>query len=120
MMSHLLAATPAWHEVMVHRLLDGCVSLIVLGIFICGIRLVRGPHLADRALAVDTIAVHLVAVVVLLTMRLNLLLLIDGALVLSLLGFAGTVATAQFIVRRRARPTAARSVLDEASEEPLT
>jgi len=62
-------------------------------------RLIKGPHLADRAMAVDTIAILLIGFVVLLSLKLRVSTFIDGILVLSLLGFAGTVAMAQFIAR---------------------
>lgn len=88
-----------------HRLVDHAVDLglltVTAGIVLCMVRVVRGPHLADRALALDTIAVHIVALVILSTLRLDSLMLFDGALVLSLVGFAGTVAVAQYITRRR-------------------
>jgi multicomponent K+:H+ antiporter subunit F len=82
-------------------MVDFGILVIVLGMFLCIARLLRGPHLADRALAVDTIAIHLIGLVILLTLRLNSLVLFDGALVLSLLGFAGTIAIAQYIVRKK-------------------
>jgi multicomponent K+:H+ antiporter subunit F len=86
---------------MVAWMVDFGILVIVLGMFLCIARLLRGPHLADRALAVDTIAIHLIGLVILLTLRLNSLVLFDGALVLSLLGFAGTIAIAQYIVRKK-------------------
>ena len=69
----------------------------------CIYRLLRGPHLADRALATDTLAVNLIGLVTLLTMRLKSPLFVDGILVLSLLGFAGTVAMARYIARPHVR-----------------
>src|SRR5690606_8848235 len=77
--------------------------LMVVGILLCLARLLIGPHLADRAMALDIIAVHLIGIVTLFTMRLDSLLLMDGVLVLSLLGFAGTIAVAQYIIRPHVR-----------------
>lgn len=103
----LMLATPSWHDAMVERTVEIGIITVAIGILACIIRLFRGPHLADRAIALDTIATHVIAFVILLTLRIDSLVLFDGALVLSLVGFAGTVAVAQYIIRphrRRAGP----------------
>lgn len=97
------ALAAGWTQTMVEWTTDVGIVAIVAGMGLCIVRLVRGPHLADRALAVDTIAVHLIGLVILLTLRLDSLVLFDGVLVLSLLGFAGTVAVAQYILRPHLR-----------------
>lgn len=79
------------------------IVVVMAGLLLCVIRLIRGPHLADRALAADTISVHLVALVALFTMHFDTLAFFDGALVISLLGFATSIAMAQFIIRRHLR-----------------
>ncbi len=89
--------------------LDLGIVLIAAGMLGCIYRLMRGPHLADRAMAVDTLAIHLIGAVLLLGIRMGTLVFVDGILVLSLLGFAGTVAMAQYIARpylKPRRPTA--------------
>jgi multicomponent K+:H+ antiporter subunit F len=78
---------------------DFGIVVVFAGMIICLARLLRGPHLADRALAADALMTHLVALVLLFTIRAETLLLFDGVLVLSLLGFVTTVAAAQYIVR---------------------
>ncbi len=75
------------------------IALIVLSMFLCILRLLISKHLADRALAVDTLGVELIGLVILLGMRFETGVFIDGILVLSLLSFAGTVAMAQYIGR---------------------
>ena len=82
---------------------DFGVVVVFVGMSLCLVRLLRGPHLADRALAADAIVTHLVALVLLLTIRMETLLLFDGVLVLSLLGFVTTVAAAQYIARPHIR-----------------
>ena len=79
-------------------------GLIVLaaGMLLCLYRLLKGPHMADRALAADTLAVHLIGLVLLVSVRSQVLIFLDGILVLSLLSFAGTVAAAQYIARPHA------------------
>jgi multisubunit Na+/H+ antiporter MnhF subunit len=94
------------------------VGLVVIGVamLLCVYRLVRGPHVADRALAVDTLGVQLIGLVVLLMIRFNTPFFVDGILVLSLLGFAGTVAMAQYIGRPHLRRRDASA--DGASASP--
>lgn len=95
----VIAATTTWHETLVQRTEEFTIIVVVIGMIMCVYRLLRGPHLADRALAVDVVAIQLIGLVILLTMTLGSLVLFDGILVLSLLGFAGTVAMAQYIGR---------------------
>lgn len=107
----MTVAATTWDAALVERAVEVGIVMITVGALLCLFRLVRGPHLADRAIALDTIAIHLIGLVILLTLRINSMMLFDGALVLSLVGFAGTVAVAQYIVRpyfRRQAPSAAR------------
>ncbi len=111
----MIAATASWHGAMVDRTVEAGILLVALGIAVCLIRLVRGPHLADRAIALDTIGIHVIGFVILLTLRIDSLVLFDGALVLSLVGFAGTVAVAQYIIRPHRR----RMIRDSQTKESL-
>ncbi|MCA9307857.1 MAG: hypothetical protein KDA16_15120, partial [Phycisphaerales bacterium] len=76
------------------------VVAIISAIVCCLWRLVRGPTLVDRGIASDTIAIQVVALVILLTIVSRSLALFDAVLIVSILGFAGTVAFAQFLGRR--------------------
>ena len=88
-----------WHETLVVATVEFGIWTLVAGMLICIHRLLRGPHLADRAVAIDTMAVQLIGLVLLISIRLGTLVFFDGILVMSLLGFAGTVAIAQYIAR---------------------
>lgn len=79
----------------------GIVALSVAFVM-CLWRLLRGPTLADRGLAGDTIAMQVVGLSILLTIRIRTLMFFDAVLIISILGFASTLAFAQFIARRRA------------------
>ena len=97
---------------------DFGILVVFVGMVLCLMRILRGPHLADRALAADALMTHLVALVLLFTIRAETLLLFDGVLVLSLLGFVTIVAAAQYIVRpnvRRLREQAAAAAAKEGS-----
>ena len=89
------------------------------GIALCLLSIIRGPTLADRALAADVISIQLIGLVILLTIRSGSLLLIDGMLVLALLGFAGTIAAAQFIARPHVQKDLEAEEAAKADEEVL-
>lgn len=66
----------------------------------CFLRIVRGPSLADRVLAVDLLTVSGAGLSALLAITLDDSVFLDIALVLNVTGFVGTAAFARFIERR--------------------
>jgi multicomponent K+:H+ antiporter subunit F len=62
-------------------------------------RLVRGPGLPDRILALDTLYINALALLVLLGVYFDTPLYFEVALVIGLLGFVSTVVLAKFLVR---------------------
>ena len=62
-------------------------------------RLVRGPTLPDRVLALDTLYMISIALLVLLGIRDDTQLYFEAALVVALLGFISTVAFAKYLDR---------------------
>lgn len=77
------------------------ISQILLGIAMgCAVfRVIRGPRAQDRVLALDVL--YLVGMLLLLTygIQTGRTLFFEAALVIALLGFAGTVALAKFLMR---------------------
>jgi multicomponent K+:H+ antiporter subunit F len=84
---------------MIDWALNFALACIGLGILLCGWRLLRGPEITDRVLALDTMYINVVALVVLLGIRLGTPLLFEAALLIALLGFASTVALARYLSR---------------------
>ncbi len=76
-------------------------ALLAVGasLVLCAWRLLRGPEATDRALALDTMYINLVALVVLLGMRYGTELYFEAALLIALLGFVSTVALARYLSR---------------------
>ena len=62
-------------------------------------RLLRGPGLPDRILALDTLYVNTIALLVLFGIQFDTHVLFEAALVVALLGFVGTVALAKYVTR---------------------
>lgn len=79
--------------------LDLALAAVALAMLLCGWRLLRGPSLPDRLLALDTLAINAVALVVLLGLRWQTELLFEAALIIAMLGFVSTVALARFLTR---------------------
>ncbi|TSE22989.1 K+/H+ antiporter subunit F [Tepidimonas aquatica] len=70
-----------------------------MAVLLCGWRLLRGPSLPDRILALDTLYMGLVALVVLLGIRHDSPLVFEAALIVAMLGFVSTVALARYVAR---------------------
>lgn len=73
---------------------------IVVAAISCVIRLVRGPALADRIVALDALLVVIVSGVAIDAARTGEGTYLDVLVVAALLGFVGTVNVARFIERR--------------------
>ena len=74
-------------------------AAVALAVLLCGWRLLRGPEITDRLLAIDTLYLNTVALIVLLGMRWQTALLFEAALLVAMLGFASTVALASYLSR---------------------
>jgi multicomponent K+:H+ antiporter subunit F len=72
---------------------------VALSMLLCGWRLLRGPEVTDRLLALDTLYINTVALVILLGIRWRTELLFEAALVIAMLGFVSTVALARYLSR---------------------
>jgi multicomponent K+:H+ antiporter subunit F len=63
-------------------------------------RLLRGPSLPDRILALDTLYINTLALLVLVGIRLDSALYFEVALLIALLGFVGTVVLSKFVLHK--------------------
>ncbi len=78
-----------------------CLLALAISVALCLLRLARGPTIADRALALDTVAVNLIGIIALLCIRYNTVAYFDAVLVIAVLGFLGTVAISKYLLRGR-------------------
>lgn len=62
-------------------------------------RLIAGPDIVDRILALDTMAINLIAVIVLTGILLGSTILFEAALLIALMGFISTVALTRYLLR---------------------
>lgn len=63
-------------------------------------RLLRGPTVPDRILALDTLNTTAIAALVLLGMHLRTAVYFEAALVIAMLGFVSTVVLSKYVIRR--------------------
>lgn len=64
------------------------------------VRLLRGPSLADRVVALDMLTAVAIGIIAAYAAATGATALLDAALVLALVAFMATVAFAQFVERR--------------------
>jgi multisubunit Na+/H+ antiporter MnhF subunit len=76
-----------------------CFGGLIAAVFLCLIRLARGPTLMDRLLAFDMIAISAMGMLVLLSIQWRSPFYLELILVFSLLGFLNTVAFASYLHR---------------------
>ena len=72
---------------------------IVLATFLNLWRLLLGPEITDRVLALDTFYINTIALLMLLGIRLSNAIFFEAALLIAMMGFIGTVALAKYILR---------------------
>jgi multicomponent Na+:H+ antiporter subunit F len=74
----------------------GCLTVAIV---LAAVRLVRGPGLANRVVALDVIAVLAAALTTLFAIQFDLRVFLDVTIILALVSFVGTVAFAYYIER---------------------
>ncbi|MBC9072261.1 K+/H+ antiporter subunit F [Thauera sp. CAU 1555] len=62
-------------------------------------RLLRGPSLMDRVLAVDTMVINVIALIILFGIQQRTTVFFEAALLFAMFGFVSTVAYCRFILR---------------------
>lgn len=73
--------------------------LLLVAMLLAGVRIVRGPHAADRVVALDMLSLLGVAAAALAAVVADSPAFVDIALGVALIGFLATVAFAAFIER---------------------
>ena len=78
------------------------ITLVILGLslLIAGVRMVKGPTLPDRIVAMDLVGILVVGLIVVLAGESRVRATLDAAIVIALIGFLGTVAYATYVERR--------------------
>ena len=76
-------------------------ALVTLGValLVAVVRLVKGPTLPDRVVAIDLIGVLVVGLIVVSAASTDVRATLDAAMVIALIGFLGTVGYATYVAR---------------------
>ena len=74
-------------------------AMIGLSLLLNVWRLLVGPSVPDRILALDTMYINTIALIILYGMRLGTPLYFEAALLIAMLGFVSTVAVCKYLLR---------------------
>ena len=103
-------------------ILNGAVQIafvmVMAAVILAMVRLIKGPSLPDRVVALDTMTVLIVAFCGLYALESGSSAFLDVAVVLALIGFLATVALARFVERKRKRPAAEPLAEADTAGEP--
>jgi multicomponent K+:H+ antiporter subunit F len=80
-------------------LLPWALGAFALALALNAWRLLLGPSVADRVLALDTLYINSLALLVLLGLQFATPLYFEAALLIAMLGFVGTVVLSKFVLR---------------------
>ncbi|TBU77585.1 K+/H+ antiporter subunit F [Pseudomonas daroniae] len=75
-----------------------CMALMGVAVALNVIRLVRGPDMPDRVLALDTLYINALALIVVFGIWLESDLFFEAALLIAVMGFVGTVAVGKHLL----------------------
>nr|WP_227354764.1 monovalent cation/H+ antiporter complex subunit F [Haladaptatus salinisoli] len=65
---------------------------------LAGYRVIKGPTIPDRVVALDTIGTNVVAIAVLYALQTGEGLFVTVSLVLAIIGFISTIAVSQYVI----------------------
>jgi multicomponent Na+:H+ antiporter subunit F len=77
--------------------------MLAASVLIAAVRLVRGPTLPDRVVAMDLVGVLVLGTIVVEAAATDERAFLDAAVVIALIGFVGTVAYARYIEKEGPR-----------------
>lgn len=84
---------------MVEKILLISLALFSLSIAIALYRIIKGPSMPDRAVALDMIGVNLISIIALVSIILKTKAFLEAILILGILAFISTIAISKYIER---------------------
>ncbi len=91
-------------------------AVLTLALLLAAVRLLRGPTLADRVLSLDLMTTIAIGYVGVIALRTGVMLYLDIAIAIGLVGFLGTIAFARYILVRGAPESVAPPLRAEAGD----
>lgn len=92
-------------------------GLLCISLILTVIRVIRGPTLPDRVLALDMLVAVAIGFIAVIGIKTGYTLFVDIAIALGLVGFLATVAFARFILERDRSVTNKSGAEESAVEE---
>jgi multicomponent K+:H+ antiporter subunit F len=74
-------------------------TLVSIALALSLLRLIIGPDVPDRILALDTLYINSIALLILFGLYLGSALYFEAALLIAVMGFVGTVALSKYLLR---------------------
>ncbi|MEK4423701.1 Na(+)/H(+) antiporter subunit F1 [Solibacillus sp. FSL K6-1523] len=84
---------------MINTILNMSLFLFMIAIALSLYRVIKGPSLPDRAIALDTIGVNLISAIAIVSIVLKTKAFLEAILILGILAFIGTIAFSKYIER---------------------
>ena len=84
---------------MIGKILLVALVLFMLAIGLLLYRVIKGPTMPDRAIALDTIGVNLISAIAIVSIVLATKAFLEAILILGILAFIGTIAFSKYIER---------------------
>lgn len=84
---------------MINTILNMSLFLFMVAIAISLFRVIKGPSLPDRAIALDTIGVNMISAIAIVSIVLQTKAFLEAILILGILAFIGTIAFSKYIER---------------------
>ncbi|MBY4602167.1 MULTISPECIES: Na(+)/H(+) antiporter subunit F1 [Bacillus] len=78
-------------------ILQLALGIVAVSTFLYVIRVIKGPTVPDRVVALDAIGINLIAITALVSILLNTSAFLDIILLLGILSFIGTIAFSKFL-----------------------
>ena len=84
---------------MLNLVVAGAMVLLGVALMLNAWRLLRGPDISDRILALDTLYINAAAMIVLYGVYIGRADFFESALLIAMLGFVSTMALAKYLLR---------------------
>lgn len=84
---------------MIEKILLVSLTLFAISIAIALFRIIKGPSMPDRAVALDMIGVNLISMIAIISIVLKTKAFLEAILILGILAFISTIAISKYIER---------------------
>ena len=84
---------------MIEKVLLVSLMLFMIAVALLLYRVIKGPTMPDRAIALDTIGVNLISSIAIVSIVLKTKAFLEAILILGILAFIGTIAFSKYIER---------------------